>query len=469
MIDFILDGRLKNDKEKFEELIKDLSRIASLENISVKTINGNSIIPPELFSSIRKDLRPSLNDVYGTVTSSQKLKDCVVTSKYWLKKKQNKIQDGNLPKFADFFSGAGGLSLGLEQSGFQPEFVSDHNFSALQTYYLNHDLSLDKYHFGDMRQFMEGSGDHLTTLKNTFLIAGGPPCQGFSTANRQPLLNDSRNELYKDFLLILQEIKPPFFLLENVRGMSRKIAEIKKDMEYLLGEEYEYSFLILNAKDYNIPQNRERFFIVGNRIGVNPSNIELNIKSQARGSEFKLRHALEGLPEIQAGTDFNQPFIENDRIGYKIRKYNIPETVYSQYINSGRKQGYLFNHKSRFNNENDREIFKRLPQGGNSHHYSIQDILKYKNRKDIFKDKYYKLLPDKECKAITSHMRFDCHMYIHPWQARGLSPREAARVQTFPDDYIFMGRPNEWYQQVGNAVPVKLAEVLGKEIIKYWQ
>jgi len=65
-------------------------------------------------------------------------------------------------------------------------------------------------------------------------------------------------------------------------------------------------------------------------------------------------------------------------------------------------------------------------------------------------------------------MRLDCHMYIHPQQARGLSPREAARVQTFPDDYLFMGRPNEWYQQIGNAVPVKLAEILGKEIMKYY-
>lgn len=467
MIDFILDGHPKNEKEKIEELIKDLTRIATLENTPLKTFNGNSVIPEEFLITVRKDLRSDVNDAYGTVRSLEKLEDCSIISKYSFKKKQNNFQGSVLPKFADFFSGAGGLSLGLEQSGFQPEFVSDYNFSALQTYYLNHDLGLEKYHFGDMRQFMEAHGNHLDSLKRTFLIAGGPPCQGFSTANRQPLLNDPRNELYKDFLLILQEIKPPFFLLENVRGMSRKISEIRKDMKYFLGVEYEYSFLILNAKDYNIPQNRERFFIIGNRIGVNPSSIELNIKSQARGSEFKLRHALEGLPEIHAGTDFNQPFIENDRIGYKIRKFNIPETTYSQYINAGRRQNYLFNHKSRFNNENDREIFRRLPQGGDSHHDSIQDILKYKNRKDIFKDKYYKLLPDRECKAITSHMRFDCHMYIHPWQARGLSPREAARVQTFPDDYIFMGRPNEWYQQIGNAVPVKLAEVLGREIIKY--
>ncbi|EPR65477.1 DNA cytosine methyltransferase [Cyclobacterium qasimii] len=370
---------------------------------------------------------------------------------------------------ADFFSGAGGLSLGMEQSGFNPVFASDFNFSALQTYYLNHKLSPDKYHFGDMREFTEAHSYYQKALKDAFLITGGPPCQGFSTANRQPLLNDPRNELYKDFLLILKEVNPPFFLLENVKGMARKTKEIKKDMKRILGPEYEYCFLILNAKDYNIPQNRERFFIIGNRIGVNPENIALSIKSKASGTKFLLRHALESLPEIEAGTDFNQPFVENESIGYKIRKYNIPETAYSRYINGEKKQYYLFNHKSRFNNENDREIFRRLPQGGDSGHESIQDILKYKNREEIFKDKYFKLIPDRVCKAITSHMRIDCHMYIHPWQARGLSPREAARIQTFPDDYVFMGRPNEWYQQIGNAVPVKLAEMLGKEIMKYWK
>jgi DNA (cytosine-5)-methyltransferase 1 len=83
----------------------------------------------------------------------------------------------------------------------------------------------------------------------------------------------------------------------------------------------------------------------------------------------------------------------------------------------------------------------------------------------MFKDKYYKLKDDDVCKTITSHMKFDCNMYIHPRQARGLSPREAARVQTFPDSYVFMGAKNIWYAQIGNAVPVKLAEVIGEVIM----
>src|SRR5690606_6078679 len=156
--------------------------------------------------------------------------------------------------------------------------------------------------------------------------------------NRQPLLNDPRNELYKDFLLILEQIKPPFFLLENVRGMARKREEIERDLERILGKEYSYCFLILNARDYNIPQNRERLFIIGNRLGVNPDDIAYSIEVKGAGSKFTLKHALEGLPEIKAGTEFNQPLLESEDIGYKIKKYQLPQTPYARYINHGREQ-----------------------------------------------------------------------------------------------------------------------------------
>ena len=127
----------------------------------------------------------------------------------------------------------------------------------------------------------------------------------------------------------------------------------------------------------------------------------------------------------------------------------------------------LYNHKNRYNNPRDIEIYRRLPQGANSLHESIADIMPYTRRNGIFKDKYFKLDENQICKTITSHMKFDCNMYIHPWEARGLSPREAARIQTFPDDYVLTGAQNSWYAQVGNAVPVKLAEAIGRGIIKF--
>ena len=113
------------------------------------------------------------------------------------------------------------------------------------------------------------------------------------------------------------------------------------------------------------------------------------------------------------------------------------------------------------------EIYSRLPQGGNSLHPSIADIMPYSRRNGIFKDKYFKLQEDRICKTITSHMRYDCNMYIHPWYSRGLSPREAARIQTFPDDFILYGAQNSWYAQIGNAVPVKLAHAIGTAIVSF--
>jgi DNA (cytosine-5)-methyltransferase 1 len=113
------------------------------------------------------------------------------------------------------------------------------------------------------------------------------------------------------------------------------------------------------------------------------------------------------------------------------------------------------------------EIFSRLPQGANSLHPSIADIMPYSNRNHMFKDKYFTLNEREVSKTITSHMKFDCNMYIHPFESRGISPREAARIQTFPDDYVFMGANNIWYAQIGNAVPVKLAQAIGEEIMKY--
>lgn len=467
MIDFILRSGVKDYKSKVDEVLKDLSRILKLENIIDEEAGCETGIQKGILDKLSPNERLKIIDVYKNVCSSGLRKHSVIRK--YLPGKENGYS--RKPTFADFFSGAGGLGLGLENAGFYPSFVSDYNYSALETYYLNRNISLKNFFLGEMQDFLENLDNYLPTLRNTFLIAGGPPCQGFSTANRQPILNDPRNELYKDFLMVLQEVRPPFFLLENVRGMAKKKKEIESNFKYLFGDEYQYSFLILNAKNYNIPQNRERLFIIGNRLNVNPENIAYSVMLKGKGTKFALKHALEGLPEIQAGTKFNQPFLENDQVGYKIQKQEFQWTEYMDFINKGRNKthGYIFNHKSRYNNENDREIFRRLPPGGNSLHKDIQDIIKYKSRENIFKDKYYRLEPDKVSKAITSHMRFDCHMYIHPSQARGLSPREAARIQTFPDHYIFMGRPNEWYQQIGNAVPVKLAEVLGKEIIKYWK
>ena len=369
-------------------------------------------------------------------------------------------------RMVDLFAGCGGLSLGLEQAGFTPWFVNEIVPQFAETYKYNHQLSDEHYFIGDISDLNKNINNFQDLLTDITLVCGGPPCQGFSMANRQRILDDPRNGLYKQFLIFLGHIKPKFFIMENVKGMMNKVDEIIHDFSVFLGEEYEYDFAVLKAQDFGVPQNRERFILIGNRIGIDPHAI-FNKIMEHRRSPFLLRDALEGLPQLGAKTVKGQANIENQVSGFTVRDFDYVHNEFYRFINGDRNITKLYNHKNRYNNERDIEIYRRLPQGANSLHESIADIMPYKRRNGIFKDKYFKLMENQICKTITSHMKFDCNMYIHPWEARGLSPREAARIQTFPDDYVLMGAQNAWYAQVGNAVPVKLAQAIGEGIMYF--
>ncbi len=369
-------------------------------------------------------------------------------------------------KMADLFAGCGGLSLGLEQSGFTPWFVNELVEQFCNTYKANHNLSDEHYFVGDINELNKQLDKYEDLLSDITLVCGGPPCQGFSMANRQRIIDDPRNNLYKAYLYFLSRVRPKFFIMENVKGMSNKIKEIEENFKEYLGEEYSFSYALLKAQDYGVPQNRERFIMIGNRMGIEPKLIFEEIYKQKRTS-FVLRDALEGLPHLESKKEKGIKNIEDASSGFTACDFTYPRTEFYRFINGDKDITKLYNHKNRYNNERDIEIFRRLPQGANSLHESIADIMPYKRRNDIFKDKYFKLDETQICKTITSHMKFDCNMYIHPWEARGLSPREAARIQTFPDDYIITGSQNMWYAQVGNAVPVKLAYVIGNAIMKF--
>ena len=368
-------------------------------------------------------------------------------------------------KIVDLFAGCGGLSCGLEQAGFTPWFVNEIVETFCNTYKKNHNLDDDHYFVGDINDLNENLDDYKEYLEDITLVCGGPPCQGFSMANRQRILDDPRNQLYKAYLYFLSQVRPKFFIMENVKGMSKKIGEIKDDFTKYLGEEYQFDYRLLKAQDFGVPQNRERFIMIGNRVGVNPNDIFEEIFKQGR-SPFVLKDALEGLPHLESRKRIGKNE-ENERSGFTERQFVYQETEFYHFINGYRHIDKLYNHKNRYNNPRDIEIYRRLPQGANSLHDSIADIMPYSRRNGIFKDKYYKLDETQICKTITSHMKFDCNMYIHPWEARGLSPREAARIQTFPDDYVLTGAQNLWYAQVGNAVPVKLAKAIGMGIMKF--
>ena len=369
-------------------------------------------------------------------------------------------------KFVDLFAGCGGLSLGLQQAGFTPWFINEIVEQFCNTYKFNHDLSDEHYYVGDIAELNLHLEDYKEILSDITLVCGGPPCQGFSMANRQRILDDPRNSLYKQYLIFLRDVRPKFFVMENVKGMMNKIEEIKQNFKEYLGEEYRFDYAILKAQDYGVPQNRERFIMIGNRVGISPHLIFEEIYKCKR-EPFVLKDALEGLPHLIAKKEKGSKGIECAESGFTECDFTYIHNDFYKFINGEREITKLYNHKNRYNNERDIEIYHRLPQGANSLHESIADIMPYKRRNDIFKDKYFKLDETQICKTITSHMKFDCNMYIHPWDARGLSPREAARIQTFPDDYVITGSQNMWYAQVGNAVPVKLAKTIGDGIMKF--
>ena len=375
------------------------------------------------------------------------------------------MRDRRKKTLIDLFAGCGGLSLGMEQAGFTPVFANEIWEPAAETYRNNRRMAKNKIFVGDIQYLVDHFSD-FPIPKEVTLVCGGPPCQGFSTANRQRVIDDPRNHLYKSYLEFLSKTRPLCFVMENVRGMISRIDEILDNFHTMLGGDYSLSYAVLNAVDYGVPQSRVRFILIGNRIGVDSSAIFSNIKANVTSGHV-LRDAIEGLPELGHKLTKGKAEEESDEIGYFARPFAYPHTEFYTFINGRRDIAYLYNHKNRYNNPRDIEIYSRLPQGGNSLHPSIADIMPYSRRNGIFKDKYFKLEEAKICKTITSHMKFDCNMYIHPWYARGLTAREAARIQTFPDDFVFYGPQNSWYGQIGNAVPVKLAYAIGKGIVEH--
>lgn len=463
MIEFYSKYFNSNYKSKVKQLILDIRRLLELENIEL--IKENSIVLDE---SLQKNLDSKtwtkLNSLYNTLYK----KSSAISPTLLKFTNKTETNENSKLKCIDTFAGCGGLSLGLKNVGFNPVLINEIEPKFLESYYFNHNIHLDNYYCGDIK-YIANSEELKKKFKNIDLIVGGPPCQGFSMANRQRLLDDPRNVLYKNYLELLSNVRPKFFVMENVKGMMNKSNEILDDFHNILGEDYSIDMVLLNAKNFGIPQNRERVFVIGSREKhVTASQIIADIIQTSEScKKFKLADALSSLPELKPKKVKNVRGLENNDIGYKFRTYEYASNEYLTFINSNSTTNYLSNHTNRYNNDRDVEIFSRLPQGANSLHESIADIMPYSSRNHMFKDKYYKLNEREVCKTITSHMKFDCNMYIHPTQPRGLSPREASRVQTFPDDFVFMGSNNTWYAQIGNAVPVKLAEAIGQEIIKY--
>lgn len=374
--------------------------------------------------------------------------------------------DINAPVMIDLFCGAGGLSLGFTQEGFITSLANDIEPCCVDTYAHNHpEIPTRHIILGDIKEVVDNI-DQLMRFKKVDVIVGGPPCQGFSIANRQRLIDDPRNKLYKNYVRAVELVKPRFFVMENVKGMLSVASQVVEDFEAI---GYTVSYRVLNACNFGVPQNRERLIYIGNRVGADNAAILAEIEaSSVKIRDHVLADALAGLRPLEASRQKNDTESISQLTGAKIdRAVAINPNEYVSFINQGRMCPLVFNHKTRYNNDRDIEIYGRMEQGDRSDDPKIADIMPYARRNDIFKDKYYKLEEGKICKTITAHMKFDCNMYIHPTQARGLTPREAARVQSYPDDYFFRGAYTKTYMQIGNSVPPLLGRAIAAVVKKY--
>lgn len=394
---------------------------------------------------------------------------------------QEKTKATIVPKFVDFFAGAGGLSCGFSQAGFRVCFANDHEDVCVETYRYNHpELPANKVVKEDIRNIVNNICDYID--EDIDIVVGGPPCQGFSSANQQRIIDDPRNELYKYYIEAIKQIVPKFVLMENVRGMLSVANQVVEDYKAIKvskdGHQYTYdiAYRLLNSVDFGVAQSRERLIYIAIRNDVVSSkritaeNIFEEIdESCQNNSKVNLQSALEFIPPLEAPRMKGMTDIDDIHTGMKIgyNNYSSCGNDYLRAINGGRDIPFIFNHKARYCSDINYEIFKRLSSGEDSTSPKIADIMPYAHRNGVFKDKYYKLYADKPCRTITAHLRMDCLSHIHPSQIRSLTPREAARVQSFPDDYMFLGAYLKTYMQIGNAVPVLMAKQIATIIKKY--
>jgi len=391
---------------------------------------------------------------------------------------QKKALARSSPKIVDFFCGAGGLSLGFVQEGYFVDFANDYEDVCIQTYRHNHpEVSSSRVVHGDIRDIV----NHLEgySIKDIDVMVGGPPCQGFSSANQQRIIDDPRNELYKYYIKAIEKIKPKFVVMENVRGMLPYAEQIVEDYQNINTKDnfsYDVSCKILVSDNFGVAQKRQRLIFIAIRndisekLNITPDCIFSSIESSTSGKKTHiLQDALDWIKPLKSPRIKNMTEVDDDITGKKIdiNDFFGNENSYLRLINQNRKIPFVFNHKARYTNDTNYEIYSKLDQGEDGTSEKIRDIMPYKHRSHIFKDKYFKLRADRPSRTITAHLRMDCHSHIHPQQIRSITPREAARIQSFPDDYIFLGPYLKTYMQIGNAVPPLMARGIAKIIKKY--
>jgi len=381
-------------------------------------------------------------------------------------------------KSIDLFAGAGGLSCGLGMAGFTPILANELVEAHANTYQVNNENT--NVIVGDVRRVCESNLKNILGLKKggLDLLAGGPPCQGFSVNAPIRDLDDERNHLFKDFLRVAGELLPKAILIENVPGIvslgkGTVVQQIYKELQSL---GYTVNHRILFAGHYGVPQTRFRTIIIaikGNANILFPEP-EYNSKSVANFSgarelcikippifaqellpQTTVYDAISDLPEIGGGS-------KNPPMEYLKKAEGNYQKVLRKYSK------LVHNHSCNGLGKVNLERLPYIPQGGNwtnIPHEMLPKGMQRARRSDHTK-RYGRLHPEGMCSTILTKCDPHWGAFIHPNQDRVLSIREAARIQSFPDTYHFTGSVPQQYEQVGNAVPPFLAKKIGEEIAK---
>lgn len=400
--------------------------------------------------------------------------------------------------YIDLFAGAGGLSEGFIRQGFNPIAHVEMNKSACDTL-----TTRVAYHYlkangieSDYHRYLKGEitrdmflEDIPTSLKNSVIhseisdktvpeifskinqqlknkkvdvIIGGPPCQAYSIVGRardpKNMADDPRNHLYKQYVKFLKEYKPKMFVFENVPGMlSAKNGEYFDKIKIAIRKAgYSFDHRVLNAKDFGVLQDRKRVILIGWQEDLKIEYPTFNLVEQ----KYKiLKDLFSDLPKLQHGKG-----------SMGIVKYKKQTTEYLE--TTGIRNGIDFTtqHIARPHNENDLEIYRiavELWQEKKRLNYATlpKRLIKHKNTTS-FTNRFQVVNGDGIANTVVAHIAMDGHYYIHPdiKQNRSITVREAARIQSFPDDFYFEGGRSAAFKQIGNAVPTLMAEKIAEKI-----
>lgn len=388
--------------------------------------------------------------------------------------------------FIDLFAGCGGLSEGFYREGFNALLHLEIDKTACETlktrmrhYNYSEEEIVDAVMCDDItREGVIDDMDARIGWKNVDVIIGGPPCQAFSTVGRaqdpHSMNNDPRNYLFENYINVLNHYKPKIFIFENVKGIltakpkgMRIFPIIISRMRETYNVVDDPNILLLNSVNYGVPQLRERVIIIGIRkdVNINIEDIYKMIKktnyapdeNEKKGLKryYTVRDAISDLPKLLPGEGKESIEFQCGRTNEYLSLLNKTTTT------------TVLNHSARKHNDKDRERYKILSKNN----WQLKDLqivrpdLIHHNPKH-FGNRYTVQSYDKPGKTVVAHLYKDGNLFIHPdpSQERTFTVREAARIQSFPDDFKFEGSRTEQFKQVGNAVPPLLAWACAKAI-----